>query len=92
MSQVTIKRAVDSSGEVIIQNPKAAQLKYRAEVVWDGDVHCTSTVRNLPLFPLVSLRHLEAVMLLEVQADLSTHSIRELLGDYICRTGFWLWA
>lgn len=52
MSQATVKKAVDSLGAAITENPKAARLKYRAEVVWDGDVHCTSTVRNLPPVPV----------------------------------------
>ena len=52
MSQATVKQAVDSLATAITDNPKTAQLKYRAEVVWDGDVHCTSTVRNLPPVPV----------------------------------------
>lgn len=52
MSQATVKKAVDSLGAAITDNPKSAQLRYKAEVVWDGDVHCTSTVRNLPPVPV----------------------------------------
>ena len=52
MSQATVKQAVGSLGAAIAENPKAAQLRYRAEVVWNGDVHCTSTVRNLPPVPV----------------------------------------
>jgi uncharacterized OsmC-like protein len=52
MSQATVKTAVDSLAAAITDNPKSAQLKYRAEVVWDGDVHCTSSVRNLPPVPV----------------------------------------
>ena len=52
MSQVTIKQAVDNLAAAITDNPKTAQLKYSANVVWDGDVHCTSTVRNLPPIPV----------------------------------------
>jgi len=48
MSQETVKQAVNSLGAAITENPKSAQLRYKAEVVWDGDVHCTSSVRNLP--------------------------------------------
>ena len=52
MSQETVKTAVDSLAAAITDNPKSAQLKYRAEVTWDGDVHCTSRVRNLPAVPV----------------------------------------
>ena len=52
MSQATVKEAVDKLGAAITDDPKNAQLKYKAEVVWDGDVHCTSTVRNLPPVPV----------------------------------------
>ncbi len=52
MPQATVKQAIDSLGEAISQNPKTAQLKYRAEVIWNGDVHCTSTIRNLPPVPV----------------------------------------
>ena len=52
MSQETVKQAVDSLAAAIVENPNNARLKYRAEVVWDGDVHCTSTVRNLPPVPV----------------------------------------
>ena len=52
MSQETVKKAVDSLAEAITENPNTAKLRYRAEVVWDGDVHCTSTVRDLPPVPV----------------------------------------
>jgi len=52
MSQATVKKAVDSLADAITSNPKTARLRYKAEVVWDGDVHCTSTVRNLPPVPV----------------------------------------
>ena len=52
MSQATVKEAVNSLGAAITDNPKSAQLKYKADVVWDGDVHCTSSVRNLPPVPI----------------------------------------
>ena len=52
MSQATVKKAVDSLAEAITNDPNVAKLRYRAEVVWDGDVHCTSTVRNLPPVPV----------------------------------------
>lgn len=52
MSQATVKTAVDSLAEAITNNPNTAKLRYRAEVVWDGDVHCTSTVRDLPPVPV----------------------------------------
>ena len=52
MSQATVKEAVDNLAAAITENPKNAQLKYHADVVWDGDVHCTSTVRNLPPVPV----------------------------------------
>ncbi|MFK7816425.1 MAG: OsmC family protein [Gammaproteobacteria bacterium] len=52
MSQATVKTAIDNLAAAITENPKSAQLKYRAEVIWDGDVHCTSQVRNLPPVPV----------------------------------------
>ncbi len=52
MSQETVKQAVDTLAAAIADNPNNAKLRYRAEVVWDGDVHCTSTVRNLPPVPV----------------------------------------
>lgn len=52
MSQATVKKAVDALAEAITDNPNSAKLRYRAEVVWDGDVHCTSTVRDLPPVPV----------------------------------------
>lgn len=52
MSQATVKKAVDALAEAITNNPNTAKLRYRAEVVWDGDVHCTSTVRDLPPVPV----------------------------------------
>lgn len=52
MSQATVKTAVDSLAAAITDNPKSARLKYRAEVNWDGDVHCTSQVRDLPPVPV----------------------------------------
>ncbi len=52
MSQATVKEAVDNLAAAITENPNSARLKYRADVVWDGDVHCTSTVRNLPPVPV----------------------------------------
>tara|TARA_R110002074_G_scaffold360879_2_gene533784 strand:+ start:2916 stop:3464 length:549 start_codon:yes stop_codon:yes gene_type:complete len=52
MSQATVKKAVDTLATAITDKPKSAQLRYKAEVVWDGDVHCTSSVRNLPPVPV----------------------------------------
>ncbi len=52
MSQATVKTAVDNLATAITNDPKTARLKYRAEVNWDGDVHCTSRVRNLPPVPV----------------------------------------
>lgn len=52
MSQATVKTAVDGLAEAITNNPNTAKLRYHAEVVWDGDVHCTSTVRDLPPIPV----------------------------------------
>lgn len=52
MSQATVKTAVDSLAEAITNNPGSAKLRYSADVVWDGDVHCTSTVRDLPPVPV----------------------------------------
>lgn len=52
MSQATVKEAVDALAQAITDNPDTAKLRYRAEVVWDGYVHCTSTVRDLPPIPV----------------------------------------
>ncbi|MGH8670959.1 MAG: OsmC family protein [Burkholderiales bacterium] len=48
MAQTDIKQAVAKLGEAIQQNPNNAKLVYKADVNWDGDVRCTSKVRNLP--------------------------------------------
>ncbi len=52
MSQATVKEAINSLATAITDNPKSARLRYKADVIWDGDVHCTSTVRNLPPVPV----------------------------------------
>jgi|TARA_B110000240_G_C13346266_1_gene387713 putative redox protein len=52
MSQATVKEAINNLATAITDNPKSARLRYKADVVWDGDVHCTSTVRSLPPVPV----------------------------------------
>ncbi|MDH3378454.1 MAG: OsmC family protein [Gammaproteobacteria bacterium] len=46
MSQATVKEACSKLAGGIADNPANAKVHYSAEVVWDGDVHCTSRVRH----------------------------------------------
>jgi len=46
MSQATIKEACGKLADAITEDPTNAKVHYSAEVVWDGDVHCTSRVRH----------------------------------------------
>lgn len=46
MSQATVKEACGNLADAIVEDPANAKVHYSAEVVWDGDVHCTSRVRH----------------------------------------------
>lgn len=46
MTQETVKVAIQKMAANVQSNPKQARLTYKARTRWEGDVRCTSRVRN----------------------------------------------